>query len=114
MGSRSGVTRGNVGVGVGVSIIVGDQKQVKRASDKLRFDCGANVRVHPACGGGKHLLFEARPNCRDNLPDCIRDRKKSGVEPPHSVKERGSHGALRSKGRCGDGKHSCELVAIRG
>ena len=45
---------------------------------------------------------------------CIRGLKKSGVKPPHSIKERGSHGALRSKGRCGDRKHSCELVSIRG
>ncbi len=28
-----------------------EQKQVKRASNKMRFNRGANVRFHPACGG---------------------------------------------------------------
>jgi hypothetical protein len=42
------------------------QKQVKRASNKLRFDRGANVRVHLACASvRKLLLLEARQSCRD-------------------------------------------------
>ena len=71
----------------------------------MRFDRGANAGVHLARASmRKHLLLEARQRCRDNLTQSsrIRGLKKSGVRPLHS------------KGRCGDQKHSCELVSIRG
>ena len=46
------------------------QKQVKRASNKLRFGRGAKVHFHLACAAvRKLLLLEARQSCRDNLPD---------------------------------------------
>src|SRR5205814_6675186 len=47
------------------------------------------------------------------LSACLR-WQKSGVKPPHSLKERGFQRASRSKGRRGDRKHSCQLVFIRG
>ena len=44
------------------------QKQVKGASDKMRFNRGANVRFHLACASArKHLLLAARLSCRDKL-----------------------------------------------
>jgi hypothetical protein len=43
-----------------------EQKQVKRASNGMRFGCGANVRFHFACPPvTDHLLPEARQSCRD-------------------------------------------------
>ena len=46
-----------------------EQKQIKRASNKMRFNRGANVRFHLACASVcKRLLLEARQSCRDNLP----------------------------------------------
>jgi hypothetical protein len=45
------------------------QKQVKRASNKMRFDRGADVHVHlDSAPIGKHLLLEARQGCRDFSP----------------------------------------------
>jgi hypothetical protein len=42
------------------------QKQVKRASNEMRFNGGANVRFHFACAAvRKHLLLDARQRCRD-------------------------------------------------
>jgi len=42
-----------------------EQKQVKRASNEMRFGCGANVRFHLAWASvRKHLLVEARQRCR--------------------------------------------------
>ena len=43
-----------------------EQKQVKRASNEMRFGCGANVRFHLAWASvRKHLLVEARQRCRE-------------------------------------------------
>ena len=76
----------------------------------MRFNRGADLRFHLACASVRtHLLLKARQSCRDNLTrmrsaslldsrsygrgaggSCIRGLKKSGVKPPHSVKERGS------------------------
>jgi hypothetical protein len=40
--------------------------QVKRASNKIRFGRGANVRFHLACASVlKHLLLEARQRWQD-------------------------------------------------
>jgi hypothetical protein len=43
-----------------------EQKQVKRASNEMRFGCGANVRFHLAYAPvRKQFLVEARQRCRD-------------------------------------------------
>jgi hypothetical protein len=43
-----------------------EQKQVKRASNEMRFGCRANVRFHLAYASvRKHFLVEARQRCRD-------------------------------------------------
>src|SRR6185369_8201930 len=45
------------------------QKQVKRASKKMRFDRGADVCVHVACASvRKHLLLQARQGYQDFSP----------------------------------------------
>jgi len=45
----------------------GQQKEVKRASDKMRFHRGANVRFHLACASvRKRLLLRVPQRCRDN------------------------------------------------
>jgi hypothetical protein len=66
-----------------------EQKQIKRASNKMRFDRGADVRVHlDSASVRKHLLLEARQGSRDFSPldsnetkmsDGGRDRALLGV-----------------------------------
>src|SRR5438874_1216045 len=83
------------------------QKQVKRASDKVRFHRGANVRFHLACASvRKHLLLEMRPACRDNFGRLEQSRSRCRKQAASSHRT--------PKRRCGDRKHSCELVFIRG
>lgn len=50
-----------------------EDKQVKRASNEMRFRCGADVGVHLACAAvRKHLLVEARQRSRDKSIALIR------------------------------------------
>jgi hypothetical protein len=49
-----------------------EQKQVKRASKKMRCTCGANVCFHLACASvRKHLLLDVLQSCRDNLTGSV-------------------------------------------
>ena len=55
-----------------------EQKQIKRASNKMRFDRGADVRVHVVSASvRKHLLLEARQGCRDFSPLDSNETKMS-------------------------------------
>jgi len=57
-----------------------EQKQVKRASNEMRFRCGADVRVHLACASvRKHLLAKARQRCRDKSIPLIRPTLPSEI-----------------------------------